>query len=272
LPIRETGNGLTQRCWWQCWGKPKIKPVALDAALITISVPAAEERFSQIVQDGPPVSSQAGAQRMDRVRTLLSGMTPEDKQEISRNTTLMRTAEIYVGPSEYISLLGALEMYTNARSANGLEYSLHMSGRDVDQFIEAALDDKTLAHLRPYLQAAIKAGGACQGYLAVLGDADWKQVYRQAFDDPIGAHEELSTNGFTCAAVIILKNDRGTRSTAIHEAIHRLSQDTLYNTWGPSFNEGVTEYFTRLLLTATATQLILADALSINRPGISYAI
>jgi hypothetical protein len=63
---------------------------------------------------------------------------------------------------------------------------------------------------------------------------------------------EQQTAGFVSDrsrdGVIVLRGDRGYRSDAIHECMHRYAKDGVYDAWGPDFNEGVTEYFTRLLV------------------------
>jgi hypothetical protein len=264
----DSGHDVIHRCWWWCWGKPKKRyvplPEAADRETTALSTAdlnsgpslapqpqlSLEDRFEQAAQGGPPASRRCAAQRTQIFRGLVSAMSPEEKERI-RNSELLKKAEICVGPEEYASLLSALDMYTKARDASGVEYSLHMSGREVDGFIEDAMNRKDLAHLRPYFQIAMKASRKCEGYLAVVGDADWAKAYQAFFDDPIGFQDELWTNGYMVAGhrdrVIVLKNDRGNRSAAIHEAMHRFGQEALVQTLGYEFNEGVTEYFSRLL-------------------------
>jgi hypothetical protein len=270
LSVGEAGQGLIRRCWWWCWGKKKYAQVPEDGVRSNVGQKAgpvssqevqlrvrepelsARDRFAQaLLSGGLPASARVGAQRMIGIRALLSTMTPEQKQEISQDADLISAAEVFVGPPEYISLLCAVGMYTKPTSGNGVDYSLHMTACGVDRFIVDAIATKDLAHLRPYLQAAFRAGRNCAGYFAVVGDADWAKVYPEAFDDPVGGNAELRTYGFISAGhrdrVIILKNDRGTRSVAVHEAMHRFAREELFEVWGTGFNEGVTEYFTRLL-------------------------
>jgi hypothetical protein len=126
-----------------------------------------------------------------------------------------------------------------------------MSGAEVDTFFVDATRRSELTHLKPFLVAAVNAGRKADGYLAVVGPADWTLTYTCEFGDPVGRGLERGTNGFQALNhrdhPMVLRNDRGTRAVAIHETVHLYGDGSILYHWGSDFNEGVTEYFTRLL-------------------------
>jgi hypothetical protein len=209
----------------------------------------AKQRFEQAIRYGAPRDLQHGTRRMNGLRSQLHAMTAQERATIAADRDLIRRSRTFVGGLEYVSLLAAVGAYAPLRTADGTEVALHMSGTEADAFIQRGLG--RIVHLRPYLQAALAEGRQAEGYLAVV-DSDWAELYRQEFpSEPIGSLQERRTAAFVTTqhrdGVAILKNDRGARSEAIHESLHRYAKDTLLLSWGQAFNEGVTEYFTRLL-------------------------
>jgi hypothetical protein len=216
----------------------------------TTSEQTAKKRFEQVVRGGAPKNELVGARRMDALRRMLSMMTPEQRRTISADPELMARTREFIGPQEYISFLAAAGTYTMMTRTDGSQVALHMSGAEADTFISAALD--SIGHLAPYLESAAKAGRRGDGYVAVVNDEDWKIVYPLDFpDSAIGSALEQAIEAFTSThhrdGVVIVKNNRGARSTVIHECMHRYAPDAILESFGENFNEGVTEYFTRLV-------------------------
>jgi hypothetical protein len=229
-------------------GQAQIGP-RLPRGLTTERDPV--KRFRAIVESaGAPDDAAVARQRMVDVRAFLKGLSTADRTKISQDKDLIAKGRTYVGPKEYISLLAAVGMYTPKTKKDGTKKSMHMTGAEADVFIRDNMG--AIPHLKPYLDEAVKAGKQGEGFIATLDKSDWDLVYVEEFpDEAIGSDDEKYTNAFASTEnkdePAILHADRGTRSTAIHESMHRYASDAINVRWGFSFNEGVTEYFTRLL-------------------------
>jgi Domain of unknown function (DUF4157) len=237
--------------------KTPLTTTALDKATSRVVEPVVvpktgKQLFEEAIAAGAPDDAAMGVERMDALRAMLLGMQRSDKDLIASDDALMAKARIYIGPKEYISLLAAVGMYRK-KTKGGVSESMHMTGAEADTFIQTNIKD--FSHLAPYIEAAANAGKKGEGFVATLGDEDWNKVYELEFPtEAIGSDDEKYTNAFASTKhrdePAILHHDRGTRSTAIHESMHRYATDDVNMTWGFSFNEGVTEYFTRLLTNA----------------------
>jgi hypothetical protein len=232
---------------------PLISAPAPGLAFASTQSPATEhsaiEAFRGLVQGPPAQDRTVGGQRMAQLLPQLTLMTRAELLAIASDQALMKKTTAYVGRSQLIRLLAALGMYATTTGADGAEVAWHMTGPEVDTFIEAAMN--RFPHLQPYIAAANKDGRRATGNLVVVDDFYWKELYKQHLpSEPIGSDDELRTNAFIVVRdddVIVLKNDRGPRSTAIHETMHLYSNDNVFQSFGRSFDEGVTEFFTRLL-------------------------
>ena len=208
------------------------------------------KRFTTLVAGAPPKSKKEAATRMAELRTVLGSMTPEGRAKIANDRALMAKARSYVGRHEYMSLVAAVGMsYTPpAKKGKPSQAVKHMSGAEADAFIQAEMGKIT--HLKRYLDAAVGAGKKADGFIAVVGQDDWESIYGEQYDkDEIGTDDELGTNAFIANKhadrPAVIHSERGTRSTAIHESMHRYSVLNVLNTFGAKLNEGITEYFTR---------------------------
>jgi hypothetical protein len=209
-----------------------------------------EYAFVQTVRAGRPLASTAeGAQRMDRLRLMLSALPPDSLDRISHDVDLMIRARRYVGWREYVSLLAAVGVYRMTKR-DGVETRMHMTGAEADTFVMARM--VALPHLKPYADAAVKGGLGCRGYVAVVGEHEWKDAFAsECAGDGADIKDEPYVAAFTSVAhrdkVIIVHKDRGSRGELIHECMHRYARDAILDVWGMDFNEGVTEYFARLI-------------------------
>jgi len=154
---------------------------------------------------------------------------------------------------QHASVLSALGVHTQGTVA-------HLSGAEADLTIRQALG--AVPHLKTYLEEAVLAGKRGAGGFAVVGSEDFDKVYASEY----GAAPTLSdgsspmeraryrmdkekTNAFiatkSAGSPAMIHADRGSTSTAIHEAMHRYAEDAIFDQLRADFNEGVTEYFTR---------------------------
>ncbi|MHB1491623.1 MAG: hypothetical protein ACYCTH_14170, partial [Cellulomonas sp.] len=154
----------------------------------------------------------------------------------------------------YMSLLAAVDMAKKKTKSNGTKVNHHLTGAEADQFIQTNIED--YPHIKPFITAAASAGKKGEGYVASVSQEDWAVVYAAQFPGD-SVEEEQSTNAYVGNKIedrpAMLHADRGTPSTAIHESMHRYSELAVLRGFGSGLNEGITEYFTRMLTTKNAT-------------------
>ena len=177
-------------------------------------------------------------------------MPLEERDAISGDADLLAAGKAFVSAYHYTSLLGALGVAKKGTSSTGAETNIHLSGKEADRRI--ALYAKNHPHIEPFLTAATEAGKGGDGFVAIVDDTLWNDIYMETFaDEPIGSDDEQDTNAYAqhnhADGVAVINANRGTTSTAIHESMHRYSKDDFIMLVSSPFNEGVTEYFTRLL-------------------------
>jgi hypothetical protein len=216
----------------------------------------AKKRFEDLLSSKKPKDADEAAARMGSLRAMLTALTPEERETISTDPKLMKKARRFIGNHEYMSLVAAVGM-SYKPPAKGKKKGApapvgpqHMSGLEADVFIQTNMGK--IAHLKPFLDTAIGAGKKADGFVATVGDEDWELIYKtQNPDEDFDDDEQRTTNAFIANEhtdrPAIIHAERGTRSTAIHESMHRYSELTVLRTYGFRLNEGMTEYFTRLI-------------------------
>lgn len=211
------------------------------------------KRFEQlIVDDTAPADGTEAQTRVDELISLLETLIPGNRKKIADSKTLMTKARKWVGNEQYMALAAAAGVFASKPTAKDGKPTgdvNHMTGSEADTFIKTAMSG--VPHLKVYLEEAVAAGRKGDGFIAVLDDDDWNAVYPEEFpSEPVGSEDETTTNAFVSnvkRGPAILNKARGTRSTAIHESMHRYAEDDVNNVWGFDLNEGITEYFTRLI-------------------------
>ena len=243
--------------------KAKDKIVSTKDAIVKAAEDAARnrdatKRIKELVGGEAPASPQEAATRMVELRTILTSMTPDGRAKIANDRSLMAKAQAYVGPHEFMTLVAAVGMSYKPPAPKGKKGKKgaaapapavkHMSGAEADSFIQAQM--AKVVHLKKFIATAVESGKKAEGFVAVVGQEDWEAIYGQQYDkDEVGTDDELTTNAFIANThsdrPAIIHHERGTRSTAIHESMHRYSVLNVLNTFGFRLNEGMTEYFTR---------------------------
>jgi hypothetical protein len=133
-----------------------------------------------------------------------------------------------------------------------LDYDRHTSGAKIDAALAAS------KFFGPFVQDALKAGTKTAGHIHVYDDKTYLKK-AVAYQLASGATKEEAvieaerSNGFQDGTEIHVSKDRGDGGTTPHEAIHLFA----HSSWVPKVgraeggrcpaNEGVTEYFTRML-------------------------
>ncbi|OIQ81034.1 hypothetical protein GALL_372110 [mine drainage metagenome] len=215
----------------------------------------AKERFEEACdpQTAPPNKTVAKS-RMDALRQLISTFSREEKKSIADDGAAMAIGRAHLGDLYYMSLLAAVDMAKKKTKSSGTKVKHHLTGAEADEFITTNIED--YPHIKPFIAAAVSAGKKGEGYVASISPEDWAIVYGVEFPTD-SVEEEQSTNAYASTKnkdePAILHADRGTPSTAIHESMHRYAKDDVLETFGFDLNEGMTEYFTRMLTTKNAT-------------------
>ncbi|MCV2395226.1 DUF4157 domain-containing protein [Actinotalea sp. M2MS4P-6] len=210
-----------------------------------------EEAFDP--QTAPSSNTEAKA-RMDALRPLISTFDGATKKTIAADADLMAKGRAHLGDLYYMSLLAAVDMYRQRTTTQGQKVNHHLSGAEADQFITTNVND--YPHIKPFITEASAAGKKGEGYVATVSPEDWAIVYAAQNPDAT-ASSEARVNAFIGNKnedrPAMLHADRGTPSTAIHESMHRYSVLNVLRTFGSGLNEGITEFFTRMLTTKNAT-------------------
>lgn len=227
---RFTDEDVRKRAYynWEKKGRPSQDQAARDADYSEARNQLQAElkaAFSKAVDD---------KKSLNEIKKLLHQTTDEQRKPIWSDAPLMSKARKAVGEVDFMALVAVL----------GMTYSgtvPHKTGAEADKLIREKLGK--------YVAEAVKAGVTVEGQVAVLDDATWKKVYKTQFptDTP---DEEQETNAFVAgkqpSRPIILHKDRGNPGTTIHEGLHKYSNTALRDL-NTGINEGVTEYFTRLV-------------------------
>ncbi|WP_372728446.1 DUF4157 domain-containing protein [Nocardioides sp.] len=227
-------------------------------------VGTAKEDFTRAIEGAPPASKAEAATRMKALRVQLAALTTEQRTAISTDRAIMDKARAFVGDHEYMSLVTAVGMAHRAPAggaaggaggAGGAAGPQHLSGGEADAFIREEM--AKLGHLKPFIDAAVKAGKQAEGFVATVGDEDFTRIYETQNPTKTAAVGGRRTNAFIANKhrdrPAIIHHKKGTTSTAIHESMHRYSELKVLREFGSGLNEGITEYFTRLITHADGT-------------------
>lgn len=253
VPAGAVGLAAMELRRWP-WSKKKSS----EPEETTAAEPVPTKRdFAEAVSGGKPADAAEARTRMESLRTMLRAMSPADRSAIATDKKLMKNGRTFVGGNEYRSLLAAVGTYhlptkkaIKAAKKEGENAPVHMDGREADGFIRRNMG--AISHLKKYIDSAVDSGKQAEGFIAVVSGKQWNDIYETEFDDePVGSDDELLTNAYVATSNVdrpaIIHQDRGTRSTAIHESMHRYSESAVNVTYGFNMNEGITEYFTRLI-------------------------
>ena len=218
----------------------------------------AKKDFAKAVKGKKPADEAEAKTRMETLRATLKALTSEERETIASDPKLMAKARKFVGDHEYMSLVTAVGMAYKPKKKKPKKGAAapptgpqHMSGKEADAFIRTEM--AKLGHLNSFITTAVDAGKQAEGFVATVGDDDWAAIYDEqysAWGEKAGV-DDANTNAFIANQhtdrPAIIHHERGTRSTAIHESMHRYSELTVLRSIGSGLNEGITEYFTRLI-------------------------
>jgi hypothetical protein len=102
-------------------------------------------------------------------------------------------------------------------------------------------------YLKPYVKNAVAAGKKIEGFAQIVGEPDWSKAGEAHYGKDEWKTKKDLLNGFVDKnGKVWIHKDRGNPATMIHEGVHKYAADALIKSSQP-LNEGVTEYFTRLV-------------------------
>lgn len=216
---------------------------------------SAKERFEEACDPQTAPAGKAEAKvRMDALRQLITTFSTAEKKSIADDPAVMAKGRAHLGDLYYMSLLAAVNMAKQKTKKDGTKVKHHLTGAEADEFITTNIED--YPHIKPFIETAVAAGKKGEGYVASISPEDWAIVYGVEFPTD-SVEEEQSTNAYASTKnadePAILHADRGTPSTAIHESMHRYAPNDVLDTYGFDLNEGITEFFTRMLAAKDAT-------------------
>ncbi len=164
------------------------------------------------------------------------------------DSALMSVAEAKLGADPYLTFVTQLGMHqaptTDELYEGGKE---HTPAPEADKLIRGTLDK--------YVTNAVAAGRQIEGQVGVVASADWDRAgiahYGEAVwktGPPPKTPKKDAINGFVDSkGRVWIEQNSGNAGTLIHEGIHKYADDAILNTLGFDFNEGTTEYFTRII-------------------------
>ncbi len=172
--------------------------------------------------------------------------TGEQKKAVWSDDAIMTQAEGALGPDAYLTFMTQIGMHQpNTTPELGEGGAEHTAPTKADELIR----DK----MGTYVADAVMAGKKVEGQIGIVAAADWdragvahygEQTWFRASPTP----KKDAINGFVdSAGRIWVERNSGNAGTVIHEGMHKYSSDAVLSTLGFNVNEGMTEYFTRII-------------------------
>lgn len=160
--------------------------------------------------------------------TMLREVDPASLQRITNDPAILADIAEETSTDDYLDILVALNTDHGAGA--------FPSAADADELIRTLIPGD-------YLTAAVADGRQAEGNLAIVDEANFVIAYEANRGEP----PRPTLNGFVDReGRQWVRATRANWGTPIHEAIHNYSEPELIRTSQP-LNEGVTEYFTRLV-------------------------
>jgi hypothetical protein len=182
------------------------------------------------------------------LEALIEQMDDKGKKAIWSNAALLTQAEGKLGTDPYLTFATKLGMHqaptTDELGEGGKE---HTPAPEADKIIRDKMDK--------YVAEAVKAGKKIEGQVAVVSAADWDRAGIAHYGEdvwktgpPPKTPKKDAINGFVDGSGRVwVEQNSGNPGTIIHEGLHKYSGDSILSQLGFYFNEGTTEYFTRII-------------------------
>ncbi len=176
------------------------------------------------------VRTEAG---LKEVKQVIESASQADRDVVWNDAAYLNTLRSEVGDDYYLWVIVKLRMLFVGTVS-------HTSALDADAAIQA--------HLATYVSGGVAAGRKIEGFVAVVDTTNWNIAGEHHYGASVWATKSI--NGFVdSAGRVWIEQNSGNPGTMVHEATHKYSSDQLIGVSQP-LNEGVTEYFTRLVCNA----------------------
>ncbi len=176
------------------------------------------------------VRTEAG---LEEVKQVIELATQADRDVVWNDAAYLSTLRSEEGDDYYLWVIVKLRMLFVGTVS-------HTRAVDADAAIQT--------HLSAYVRSAITAGRQIEGFVAVVDTTNWNIAGEHHYGASVWATKNI--NGFVDSARRVwIEQNSGNPGTMVHEATHKYSSSELKDVSQP-LNEGVTEYFTRLVCNA----------------------
>jgi hypothetical protein len=198
---------------------------------------------ADLEKDFPSSVDDEYATRLEGLRTTIELAQSTERADASYNKKLLAAASASLSKKDYGHFLAWLRAHAleqvEGKGPDGAKTSRH-------ERVETA-DVKIREKIGELIKGSV-AGGAA-GRVAVLDEKQWNLVIEGYVSNQLERHEAKLSNAFTAPdGYIYIRADRGDAGTLIHESVHFYSPDACLRTLGEPLNEGLTEYFARLVM------------------------
>lgn len=175
---------------------------------------------------------------LEEVKQIIELATKADRDLVWNDAAYLASLRTEVGDDYYLWVIIKLRMLFIGSVA-------HTSAVDADAAIQT--------HLSSYVSGGVADGRQIEGFVAIVDSLNWNIAGENHYGASVWATKNLS--GFVDSARRVwIEQDSGNAGTMVHEGTHKYSSPGLIDLSQP-LNEGVTEYFTRIVCNAAGINI-----------------
>ena len=182
-------------------------------------------------------------------KRVIEAASQTDRDAVWGDDAYLRSLHGRLEVNDYLWILVKLRMYASGTST-----------------MTPAVDADTAisTHLSSYVGGAVRAGRQIAGQVAVVTGWNWDVTGQNTYGSR-WASKKSRLNGFVDdEGRVWINPNMGNAGTMIHEALHKYSADSVRGfCW--NMNEGMTEYFTRQVMTAEGLSLSMRAGIYDNQ-------
>ncbi len=184
---------------------------------------------------------------------ILANATPAEKLQAAQDTDFIAAAARIIDRD-------SLPQFLQNLGANEPGRVAHLNPADVDAAIRTVLGRM--------VERPVARGVTLAGNTVILKDFAFGKIKAKYTGSIPGGG---TVNAFTEEGIVCMRASGGEPSTMIHEGIHLYAEGSFRKTFGDNFDEGVTEYFARIVVTNASRRPALPAAVRTLQPRTSYA-
>jgi hypothetical protein len=178
--------------------------------------------------------------RFLHIRAAINSADDEERQEAAEDEELLNAAREWMAPPGHMVPEGDLP---NDFPEFVTSLGVKQQGK-VTPYDETEVDDAIRSELGSWVGKRVRDGVEIPGHVTVLDKRNLKTAAaKYTIQLPGGG----AVNAFTEGGNIFLGASSGEPSTIVHEGIHLYAEGSFRKAFGDDFDEGVTEYFARIV-------------------------